>query len=152
MSGFYPVIQTATRSRDADVSLLLGGFMFISTALLFLAVSKQHQLPDNLLSSLCYVESRHSASAIHKDDGGSSSLGICQIKYKTAQWLGYKGTPKGLMQPGINTFWAAEYLQYQLLRYNNNVFKAIIAYNRGNAKNLTRTKYLDKVLKQWKGK
>jgi soluble lytic murein transglycosylase-like protein len=35
-------------------------------------------------------------------------------------------------------------------RYNGNVTKAIIAYNRGNAKDLIRTEYSDKVISQWR--
>lgn len=117
--------------------------------LLFMTTSAQFNLPPNLLSSLCYVESTHNIKAIHKDDGSGNSVGVCQIKLKTAKWLGFKGTEKQLMEPATNIHYAAKYISYQHGRYKS-VTKAIIAYNMGNAKNLTKTKYSDKVINQWR--
>jgi soluble lytic murein transglycosylase-like protein len=119
-------------------------------SLLFIMMSQAYNLPPSLLSSLCYVESRHYISAIHKDDGTTDSLGVCQVKYETAKWLGFNGTSEQLMNPKINVKYAAKYLSYQMKRYNYNITKAVIAYNIGSAKQLTSTKYSDKVLKQWR--
>lgn len=119
-------------------------------AIFFSAYTVQFGLPPNLLSSLCYVESKHDIAAIHKDDGTTNSVGICQVKLKTAVWLGFSGTEKQLMDPKTNIYYSAKYLSYQLLRYRNNTVNAIIAYNKGNSKNLQKTKYSDKVLKQWR--
>ena len=116
---------------------------------LFLSISLQLGLPPGLLSSLCYIESRHVAGVVHYNDGDSSSLGVCQIKYKTAKWLGFKGTSQQLMEPRINILYAGKYLKYQLTRYNWNVKRAVIAYNIGNAKMLTSTKYQRKVFNRW---
>lgn len=118
------------------------------TALL-LTTSVQFGLPSGLLDSVCWVESGHNPTAIHKHDGDSDSIGLCQIKYKTAKWLGFKGREKDLYNPKINAYYAAKYLQYQIKRYNGNTKKAIIAYNIGNAKQLTNTAYSDKVIKHW---
>jgi soluble lytic murein transglycosylase-like protein len=107
---------------------------------IFTAVTLQLNLPPNLLSSICWIESRHKVNAVHKDDGGESSLGVCQIKYSTAKWLGFKGKQKELMNPKINIYYAGLYLKYNLKRYNN-ISRAVVAYNRGNAKNLLKTKY-----------
>jgi len=117
-------------------------------SLLFVTTTQQLNLPPNLLESICYVESKHKITAIHHHDGDSDSLGICQIKYKTAKWLGFKGTPEQLMEPKNNILYAGKYLKYQLLRYNS-VNKGIIAYNKGNAKGLTRSSYYDKVMKEY---
>lgn len=117
--------------------------------LLFLTMSSQYHLPPGLLSALCYVESKHNVSAVHHDDGNSDSLGVCQIKYETAKWLGFKGTKKQLMEPKYNVKYAAKYLSYQLNRYRN-VNRAVIAYNIGNAKGLTNTKYQARVFKEWR--
>lgn len=106
-------------------------------------------LPEGLLASLCYVESTHKVTAIHHDDGGEDSLGICQVKLNTARYLGFKGTREQLMQPKNNIYYSAKYLAKQIKRYNS-TSKGIIAYNRGNAKNLTTTKYLAKVTKTWR--
>lgn len=124
--------------------------MFMSTlAVLFVTTSMHFNLPSNLLSSLCYIESSHNIAAVHEDDGGSNSVGVCQIKLSTARWLGFRGTEKQLINPKINIYYAGKYLKYQIKRYDS-MTKAIIAYNIGNAKGLTNTKYSTKVIKQWR--
>lgn len=115
---------------------------------LFIAFSLQYDLPPGLLSALCYVESTHNISAVNPDDGKSASLGICQVKLKTAKWMGFKGTEADLMKPENNIKYAAAYLKYQLVRYDN-LPKAVIAYNLGNAKGLTTSAYQRKVFKTW---
>jgi soluble lytic murein transglycosylase-like protein len=52
------------------------------------------------------------------------------VKYATAQMLGYKGNPEGLMDPKTNAHFAALYLKYQYDRYGN-YCHAIAAYNAG---------------------
>lgn len=115
---------------------------------LFITMSIKYQIPYGLLDSLCWVESNHEITAIHHDDGGEDSLGICQIKYSTAKEMGFKGTRKQLMEPNYNIKYSAKYLRYQIDRYRS-VKRAVIAYNRGNAKNLTTSKYQRKVYKKW---
>lgn len=119
-------------------------------SLIFIAVTAQLHLPPNLLSSICYIESRHVATAIHHDDGGSDSIGLCQIKHKTAKWMGFKGNEKDLLDPKINAYYAGKYLKYLLKRYDNNTIKAVIAYNIGNTRSLTTTNYQRKVFNKWK--
>lgn len=116
---------------------------------IFTAVTVQYGLPNNLLASLCYVESKHSVNAIHHDDGGADSLGICQIKLNTARDLGFRGTAKQLMEPKYNIKYAGKYLQKQMRRYHGQVNKAVIAYNQGHAGQLTTTRYQVKVFHQW---
>jgi len=118
-------------------------------SLLFYQASVTFHLPGGLLESLCYVESTHNVSAVHHDDGSSDSLGICQVKYRSAQWMGYDGSEKGLMRPSVNIYYAAKYLAYQMRRYDGDVTRAVVAYNRGNAKGLTHTDYSDKVMDAW---
>lgn len=119
---------------------------------LFTATTLQLGLPPNLLSSLCYVESTYDITAVHHDDGGTNSLGVCQIKLKTAKWLGFKGNELELMKPEVNIYYSGKYLAYQLRRYKGNITKAVIAYNFGNAKNLTSSKYQRKVFNKWRQK
>lgn len=121
----------------------------MNIALYFALITAQYNLPPNLLSSLCYVESHHKVSAIHHDDGGADSLGICQIKLKTAKNMGFKGTAKQLMDPKMNIKYAGKYLRHQINRYHS-IPIAVIAYNRGSAKGLTVSKYQIKVYKQWR--
>ena len=116
---------------------------------IFLAVSLKFSLPPKLLESLCYVESKHTISSISIADGKSDSYGICQVKLETAQFLGFKGSFKDLLKPEVNIFYAGKYLNYQRMKYYD-ITKALVAYNRGNSLNKTRSEYSDKVLKRWK--
>lgn len=117
---------------------------------IFLAATNFYHLPPGLLASLCYVESKHDINSIHHDDGGSDSLGVCQVKLETAKWIGFKGTKKDLMVPVNNIGAAAGYLRIQLDRYHGDITKAVIAYNKGNARHLTSSKYQVKVFKEWR--
>lgn len=117
---------------------------------IFIAASSTFNLPPGLLPSLCFVESHHDVKAIHHDDGGTDSLGICQLKLKTAQWMGFRGTERDLMNPKVNIYYSAKYLAYQLDRYEDTT-RAVIAYNRGHAGQLTSTIYSDRVMSIWRG-
>lgn len=117
---------------------------------LFIATTTQLGLPPNLLHSVCYIETKHNIHAVHKNDGNSDSLGVCQIKLKSAQMMGFKGTPQQLMDPRTNIWYAGKLLKHQLKRYNGSIERAVIAYNFGSAKHLTTTKYQVKVFKQWR--
>lgn len=108
------------------------------------------EIPPELLSSVCMVESHHNINAIHKHDGQGNSVGICQIKLKTARWMGFQGTEYQLMDPEINIYFAGKYLKYNLLRYNGDVHKALSAYNRGNARKVSITTYSNKVVQEWR--
>lgn len=116
----------------------------------FLLTTAQYNLPANLLSSLCYIESRNDINAIHHDDGGADSLGVCQIKLATARGLGFKGTAKDLMNPETNVHYAGAYLAHQIKRYNGSIGRGVIAYNIGSAKHLTITKYQTRVFLEWR--
>lgn len=120
----------------------------VALTLIFNTVTAQLHLPQGLLASICYVESKHDVNAVHHDDGGADSLGICQIKLQTARWLGFKGTKQQLMVPKNNIYYAGKYLQYNIKRYNE-VTRAVVAYNRGNARHLVRSRYSDKVNNVW---
>lgn len=89
---------------------------------------------EELLSAVCWVETRHKSQATNYDDGeqGVNSHGLCQIQYPTAQFVSYKGTVKDLYNPYINARYAARYLAYQLRRYNNDWKLAVAAYNAGS--------------------
>lgn len=116
---------------------------------LFLTISLSYGLPPGLLSSLCWVESRHNVSAVHYDDNGEDSIGICQVKYSTAQGLGYEGSYNDLYKPENNIKYAAAFLSKQIKRYHSTK-RGVVAYNRGNARHLTSSKYQVKVYKEWK--
>lgn len=125
--------------------------------LIFAGTSQTFSLPEGLQSALCWVESSHRPHVMHKDDGKGTSLGVCQIKIGTARMMGFHGSESDLMQPKINAYFSAKYLQHQIKRYNGNVDRAIAAYNSGTfhpeASGAPKNKvYVDKVKKAWREK
>jgi len=108
------------------------------------------QVPVDILIAICTVESGLNPQAYNKYDGKSPSYGLCQVKYDTAKWMGYKGDKRGLFNPDTNSLYAAKYLKYQLNRYQGNLVKAVSAYNRGNA-NRANVRYVRKVFKTMLG-
>lgn len=126
-----------------------------SLALLFAMATQTNGLPEGLLSAVCFVESSHRPGVIHIDDGNGSSLGVCQIKLSTAEYLGFAGTTSQLMNPKTNIKYASMYLRTLLNRYDGNLVKAISAYNMGHYKERkpgypTNKYYVDKVFAAWK--
>ena len=103
----------------------------IALMMLFGSVSQTFNLPPGLLSSVCFVESSHNVHAMHFNDGGGNSVGICQLKLGTARLLGFKGDENSLKIPKNNVYFAAKYLRRQLDRYRGNVWAAVSAYNAG---------------------
>lgn len=122
---------------------------------MFASISATLDLPPGLLEAVCYVESKHTATAFVSNDGGSPSHGMCQIKMPTAQLVGFKGDTKKLMVPKTNIFYSGKYLHHQLVRYHGDVFKAVSAYNAGTARLNKRglpmnRHYVEKVFAAWK--
>jgi len=90
--------------------------------------------PADIMSAICWVESKHNHKALNKSDGngGRDSNGLCQVQFRTAQWLGYKGSVQGLFDPKTNVKYASKYLVYLLKRENDNIYNAIVSYNAGS--------------------
>lgn len=128
--------------------------MNITLLLALSAATNSFSLPPGLLKSICFVESSNKPRVIHKDDGAENSIGLCQIHSSTARWLGYSGDDKGLLDPKVNTHYAAKYLKYQIDRYKQDLPSAVAAYNAGRCnrnKNgkIRNIKYVLKVYKEW---
>jgi len=120
----------------------------------FSIATQTFNLPPGLLSAICFSESRHEPRAINPNDGGSSSLGVCQIKLATARLVGYKGTERDLLYPGTNIYYAAKYLKKQLNRYNGDIPRAVSAYNAGRFNKAPHggprnSRYVNTVLSNW---
>lgn len=97
-----------------------------------LTAAKKVKVAGSLLLAICTYESNGLKSVVNPFDNGSPSFGICQIKYETAQMVGYTGTRKGLMKPYTNAYFAAKYLAYQQKRYGSEDWcKLTAAYNAG---------------------
>lgn len=99
-------------------------------SVIILNAAKAAKVAGALLLAICTHESNlTNAYVLH--DGGSPSIGVCQLKLATAQMLGYKGHQSGLMDVATNAKWAAKYLSYQETRYGDDWVKLAASYNSG---------------------
>ena len=101
-------------------------------------------------SLICAVISRESAGD-WSARGPVGEYGLMQVRATTAQMLGYRGDPDDLFNPSVNVRYGAEYLRWQMDRYDDRVDWAVAAYNRGTAKmkrgRFTNQEYVDSVVK-----
>jgi soluble lytic murein transglycosylase-like protein len=72
-----------------------------------------------------------------------SSVGIMQILYGTALWLGYRGTPKGLYNLNDNLNYGVKYIAYLFKKYNGNVRHVAASYNAGKVRKKRNGTYLN---------
>lgn len=93
------------------------------------------------------VETHH-RNVVIVEKNKENSIGICQVKLKTARWLGFMGTEKELLKPEINIYYASLYLNYQYNRYGNWA-RAVNAYNRGKSESNDGSKYVNKVFNEY---
>lgn len=108
-------------------------------------------VPESLLRSICWAESKHQPDAYNHGDGkgNNHAFGICQVLYETAKGYGLnddrclgdfssknRRAYKNCRLFGIKTniYYAAKYLRYQLDRYDDSWISAIAAYNSGSLK------------------
>lgn len=97
---------------------------------IILAAAKAAKISGALFLAVCTHETNLTNVTVYHD-GGSPSIGICQMKEATARMLGFKGKAQDLINPYVNAKWAAKYLKYQLDRYDGDWCKATAAYNAG---------------------
>lgn len=97
---------------------------------IILAAAKTAKISGALLLAICAQESGLK-NIYTPDDGGTPTYGICQVKFGTAQMMGYHGAADGLMKPATNAKYAAKYLKYQETKYSGNWCKMTAAYNSG---------------------
>jgi len=122
-----------------------------------IASAKLIGITPSLLLGLCSVESSLQ-NIVNKNDFGSASYGICQVKENTKKHvISLKKFPPcvsvfkkdQLMDISYNSCIAAKYLKYQMERYKGNVRKALSAYNAGRYVKHNK-KYVNKVLSRKK--
>jgi len=112
--------------------------------------STKHGVPVDLILAIIQAESSGRPGAFNPEKGGNPSTGLMQLRFTTAQGLGYKGKQEGLYDPAVNVDLGAKYLAQQMKRYKGDLASTISSYNAGTAKrNKTGTfinqKYVDKV-------
>jgi len=118
--------------------------------LFFQKSAGENRVSAELLTAICWVESKHNPYAFNKSDPLGGAVGICQLLVPTASWIMKRPINKlQLFVPKTNIEAAAKYLAYQVRRYRKKGYiSAISAYNAGHL-----MKYkVDKVRKGSNGK
>ncbi|HXZ79917.1 MAG TPA: lytic transglycosylase domain-containing protein [Terriglobales bacterium] len=87
------------------------------------AASQKHEIDADLLSSVIHAESGFNPNAISR----KGAQGLMQLMPETASSLGVKNA----LEPGENIDAGTRYLRELLIRYNNDLIKALAAYNAG---------------------
>lgn len=94
----------------------------------------KYAIPNNLLKTICAVESGLVKGTLNVNDFGSPSYGRCQIKEIAARQVGWVGFDiYELLYGEAEIQYAARYLRYQYVRYGDWVL-AVAAYNAGRVK------------------
>jgi soluble lytic murein transglycosylase-like protein len=96
---------------------------------IILQAAKAAKTSGLILLAICTHETRL-RTVVVQNDGGTPSIGICQLKLDTAKMLGFTGTATDLLNPKTNAHFAALYLKYQYERYGN-YCHAVSAFNAG---------------------
>lgn len=102
-----------------------------------------------VVPAVCSVESDF-RNVVNKNDGGSPSYGICQIKLATARMIKKDVTEEELMNPMINGVLAAAYLAKHKAKYGDNLRCILSAYNAGRCIKSNQETYVNKVIKRMK--
>lgn len=107
----------------------------MNIASIILSAAKSFGVSGTLLLAICNHESAGFTKNHADHDKGSPSYGSCQIKFSSAQQMGFKGNPDLLDQPKVNARYAAKYLQWQQTRYGDRDWLLLAAaYNAGSYK------------------
>ena len=85
-----------------------------------------HGIPERLVRKVAARESGYNPRLVHK-----RYYGLMQITYQSARSMGYKGTPKGLLDPEINLTYAVPYLANAYRAAAGNEARAVRLYAAG---------------------
>jgi len=88
--------------------------------------ARQHGIPARLVHRIVMRESRYNPAAMH-----SRFYGLMQITYATAKSMGYKGEPRGLLDPEVNLTYAVPYLANAYRAAGGNEDRAVALYAAG---------------------
>lgn len=95
-------------------------------------------VPVSLVKAIIATESHFKPNAFRNEPQiGDASRGLMQILLRTAQGVGFSGTPQELLQPAINIKYGVAFLS-QLARSKGDLLTAISAYNNGNGRRATK--------------
>ena len=86
----------------------------------------RHGVPEHLLRRLIAKESGYNPAALNH-----RYYGLMQITYVTARGMGYRGTPRGLLDPEVNLTYGVPYLANAYRLANGNEARALRLYSSG---------------------
>ncbi len=89
-------------------------------------------MDPRLVASIISVESRFKKYAVTRERDGEHSIGLMQIKIRTAREMGFRGAVRKLYLPWVNIYYGVRYLKRQMSRYRF-VWDAVSAYNGGRS-------------------
>jgi len=96
-------------------------------------------VPLAVLKGFFALESQFDAKSYRAEPQiNDASYGIAQTLYKTAQGVGYKGTPEGLFDPYTSAKYGARFIAQLHKKYPNDL-DVIAAYNAGYPRPITKT-------------
>lgn len=98
--------------------------------------------PKGLVAAIVHVESGGNPNA----KGKAGEIGLMQIKLKTAQSVGYRGSRAGLFHPATNLKYGTKYLDLALRKAKGNLCHAATLYNRGLGARPQKSDYCRKVM------
>ena len=91
-------------------------------------LAAENGVPYRLANAVVTIESRYNP---HAANGGA--LGLMQIKAQTARGLGFQGTARGLLDPGINVQYGMRYLALAYHQSGGNLCATVMRYQSGTA-------------------
>ncbi len=84
------------------------------------------RVPARLVLAVMRVESSFNPHVVH-----AGNFGLMQIKPQTARGLGYRGSPRGLLDPATNLRYGVKYLALAWHKSRGNVCRALMGYQSG---------------------
>ena len=88
--------------------------------------AKAHGVPITLLRRVIARESGYNPGLMHR-----GNIGLMQIRYGTARSMGYKGAPRGLLDPEVNLTYATPYLANAYKVSSGSEDRAVALYSSG---------------------
>jgi soluble lytic murein transglycosylase-like protein len=88
--------------------------------------AKAYSVPESFVHRMIMRESRYNPRSVHR-----RCYGLLQIKHATAQSMGYRGDPKGLLDPEVNLTYTVPYLANAYRIAGGNEDRAIALFSSG---------------------
>jgi soluble lytic murein transglycosylase-like protein len=100
-----------------------------------------HGVPEAFVHRIVMRESRYHPRLVH-----NHCFGLMQIKYATARGMGYRGDPRGLLDPEVNLTYAVPYLANAYRLADGNEERATALF-RGGYYDVTKHKKMQGLLR-----